>query len=423
MKFAAAILSLSSMALAQSASEANYDEAKIAPYTLPALLIDAVGKAVTTGEAWTGHRRAEVLGLYQDHVFGRRPVLEGKPKFVLLAEKADALNGLATRRLVQITLPKYPAWKGIQLMLYIPKARKAAAPVFVGLSFNGNHAVTPELDVPLADRWMPSTKKGNTANRATQEARGTESSRWALGMILRSGYAVATAYYGDIEPDHAEGWKDGLRAAVHPDGVNAVWKDNEWGAISAWAYGLSLMLDYCETDADIDAKRAAVIGHSRIGKTSLWAGATDERFGVVISNNSGEGGAAITRRYFGETTKRITSSFPHWFCGRYATYGDRANELPVDQHMLIALAAPRGIYIASAVEDRWADPHGEFLSAVGAAEVYELLGKKGLGTRDWPAVDRPIGNDIAYHIRTGVHDVVDYDWEQYLKFADRIFVR
>ncbi|MDZ4289033.1 MAG: acetylxylan esterase [Prosthecobacter sp.] len=402
---------------------ANYDEAKIVPYTLPELLVSQEGKPVTTAEAWTNLRRAEVLKLFEDHVYGRTPANWGKVSFKTLEVKKDALGGKATRKLVHISLPDYQTWAGMEVMLYIPNGLSKPAPCFAGLSFGGNHAVSTEPDLPLSTRWMrPNKEKSIVDNKATEASRGNESSRWALEMIVGQGFAVATAYYGDIEPDHAEGWKDGLRAALSKDGDKTEWKDGEWGAIGAWAWGLSRILDYLETDSDIDAKHCAVIGHSRLGKTSLWAGAQDQRFAFVISNNSGEGGAATMRRDFGETTTVITKAFPHWFTKTYTQYAGNAAACPVDQHMLIALAAPRPIYIASAAEDQWADPKGEFLSGLNAESVYALFGKKGYGgVKEHPAIDKPIGDTIGYHIRTGKHDVTDFDWEQYLKFAKRHF--
>jgi hypothetical protein len=264
-----------------------------------------------------------------------------------------------------------------------------------------------------------SKEKNIVDHKATEATRGTESSRWPLEMILKAGFAVATAYYGDIEPDHADGWKDSLRAIVSKDGANTAWKDGEWGAIGAWAWGLSRIADYLQTNAQIDRKHLAVIGHSRLGKTSLWAGAQDERFGVVISNNSGEGGAALMRRDFGETTAVITKAFPHWFTLKYSSYANSAAACPVDAHMLIALAAPRPIYIASASEDLWADPKGEFLSGKFASPVYALFGKTGVVVDEQPAIDHPAGDFIGYHIRTGKHDVTDFDWTQYIAFAKR----
>ena len=391
----------------------NYDEAKVGKDPLPDLKL-------TTVEDWTQKRRGEILRLFEDHVYGKTPGDIGAPKFEVTATKTDALGGLATRKFIHISLPNRPAWPGMDMMLYLPKGTKAA-PCFVGLSFTGNQAVSPESDVPISTRWMrPGKTKGTVVDsRATEASRGTSSSRWPLEMILKSGCPVATCYYGDIEPDHADGWKEGLRAAVSKDGANTVWKDGEWGAIGAWAWGISRMADYLQSDAQIDGEHLAVIGHSRLGKTSLWAGMQDARFGVVISNNSGEGGAALMRRDYGETTAIITKAFPHWFTPKYASYSGKAAACPVDKHMLIALAAPRAVYIASAAEDYWADQKGEFLSGKYAGPVWALFGKQGVVVNEQPGVDQPVGDCIGYHVRTGEHNVTDYDWTQYLSFAKR----
>lgn len=405
---------------------ANYDEAKISPYTLPALLTCKDGSAVKTADDWTQKRRPEVLSLFQQHVFGHTPApgVWGKVKFEVTGVKKDALGGTATRKFVHISLPEHPAWPGMDVMIYIPNGLSSPPPCFVGPSFGGNHAVSTEPDVPLSTRWMrPSKEKHIVDNRATEASRGNESSRWPLELIMQQGFAVATYYYGDVEPDHADGWKEGLRAALSPAGAATEWKEGEWGAIGAWAWGLSRIADYLETDKDVDAKHLAVIGHSRLGKTSLWAGAQDSRFGIVISNNSGEGGAALMRRNFGETTAVITRAFPHWFTKTYTSYANNEAACPIDKHMLIALQAPRAAYIASAVEDQWADPKGEFLSGLNAEPVYALFGKKGYGVQEQPAIDHPVGDSIAYHVRTGKHDVVRYDWEQYLRFAKTHFQR
>lgn len=412
------LLLLSLLAVSHSLAQTprpgvNYDETKVGSDPLPDLKL-------TTAEDWTAKRRPEILKLFEDHVYGKTPVGIGTPKFEVTAVKKDALGGLATRKFIHISLPDRPAWQGMDVMLYLPNGVQAA-PCFVGLSFVGNQAVSPEPDVPISTRWMrPSKVKGAVIDgRATEASRGNSSSRWPLEMILKRGFAVATCYYGDIEPDHADGWKDSLRAAVSPDGAGTVWKDGEWGAIGAWAWGLSRMADYLQTDPQIDGRHLAVIGHSRLGKTSLWAGAQDERFGFVISNNSGEGGAALMRRDYGETTAIITKAFPHWFTRTYAGYSGNAAACPVDAHMLIALAAPRPIYIASAAEDYWADQKGEFLSGKHASPVYALFGKKGITADEPPAIDRPVGDFIGYHNRTGEHNVTDFDWTQYLNFAAR----
>ncbi len=417
MRTAIFFFGVTALGLAQE-RRVNYDESKVGDHPLPEVLRAGDGTLVTNKEQWVKSRRGEVMELFRSHVYGRTPQTPATAAEVL-AIKADALGGLATRTLVRIHIPSVPKWEGIQMMVYAPNGVAAPVPVFVGLSFQGNHAVSTEPDVPLSTRWMrPSKDRGVVDNRATEEARGKESSRWPLEMILKRGYAVATAYYGDIEPDHAEGWKSGLRAALSADGAETKWKEDDWGAIGAWAWGLSRMLDACKEVKSVDAARAAVIGHSRLGKTSLWAGAQDERFGIVISNNSGEGGAALARRDFGETTKIITTAFPHWFCGRYATYADNVPALPVDQHMLIALVAPRMVCIGSAEKDEWADPKGEYLSGYHAGPVYQLFGLKGLEANDPPGLNTPVGDAVRYHYRTGIHDVTDYDWERYLDAAD-----
>jgi hypothetical protein len=283
----------------------------------------------------------------------------------------------------------------------------------------GNHSVSTEPDIALSTRWLPNRPDGKVVNnRATEAARGVQLSRWPLELIISKGYAVATAYYGDLEPDHPEGWKTGIRSVLGPPTDQ---KSDNWQAIGVWAWGMSRMLDYLETDGSVDAKRAIALGHSRQGKAALWAGAQDARFAAVISNESGEGGAALARRVFGETIERINTSFPYWFCPQYRTYNNRPEALPIDQHELLALIAPRPLYVASAQGDQWADPKGEFLSARQTDPVYKLYGKKGIGTDTWPPIHTPVGETVRYHIRAGEHDVKRYDWEQFLDFADRQF--
>jgi len=423
---------------------ANYDESKVPEYVLPDPLVSPDGKKVTAAE-WKSARRAEVLKLFQTHVYGRSPARPREMSFEITSVEKNALGGKATRKEVSVFFTGQRTGPQMSILIYQPNSAPNPVPAFLGLNFNGNHAVHTDPGIALSTRWMRSSKEGGIANnRATEASRGSEASRWAVEKILAHGYALATIYYGDIEPDHAEGWKTGVRAVFRPEGRLEGERDgvkgksvggsqkpahggpespdsDEWGAIGAWAWGLSRALDYLETDKDIDAKRVAVMGHSRLGKTSLWAGAQDERFAIVISNDSGEGGAALARRRFGETTERINTSFPHWFCRNFKKYNGREDDLPVDQHMLIALMAPRPVYVASAQEDLWADPRGEFLSAKGAEPVYRLLGKEGLGVDEMPGMNQPVGKTIGYHIRTGKHDVTDYDWEQYLNFADGCF--
>jgi (4-O-methyl)-D-glucuronate---lignin esterase len=403
-------------ALAQEAG-ANEDESKVPAYTLPDPLRLLEGGAVTNAADWRERRRPEILRLFEEHVYGRSPAPPKAMRFVVLESDAAAFSGRATRRQVRVLLDGRDPGPALEILLYVPNAAPRPAPAFLALNFDGNHAINPDPGIRLSTSWV-GEGSGVVDHRATTATRGSDSSSWPVERILDRGYALATVSYGDIEPDHPQGWKSGVRSSFGP-GASGRLGPEDWGAIGAWAWGLSRALDYLETDRDVDARRVAVLGHSRLGKTALWAGARDERFAMVVSNDSGEGGAALSRRRFGETVAAITSRFPHWFAPRFAEYANHEDALPVDQHMLLALVAPRPLYVASATDDLWADPRGEFLSAKAAEPVYRLLGRDRVGIDAPPAPDRPVGGTIGYHRRSGPHGLTAYDWEQYLDFADR----
>ena len=425
--FSASALALLASALpGQSVPPPNYEEAKVPQYTLPDPLVLNDGQRVTDAATWREKRRPEVVRLFEQYVYGKAP---GKPDkeremaFVVSSVDRNALGGTAIRKEVTIFLSPPPKKVGqsIPLLIYLPKKPRGPSPVFLGLNFDGNHTIHSDPGItPSHVQKLGSQQPGMPMDEEVAKARGANSSRWPVEKILARGYGVATAWYGEIEPDMPDGLRLGVRQIYLKSGQSAP-ADDEWGAIAAWAWGLSRIMDYLETDRDVDARHVALIGHSRLGKTALWAGTCDERFALVISNDSGCGGASLARRQFGETPARITTSFPHWFCKNYRKYAFHVGDLPVDQHMLMALVAPRPLYVASAEEDRWADPHGEFLSAKGADPVYRLLGATGLPAADMPAVEHPVAGTISYHIRHGKHDVTDYDWQRYLDCADRNF--
>jgi hypothetical protein len=407
-------------ALMKQRPDTNYREDSVTQYTLPDPLAMCDGTRVADADTWRAKRRPEIVELFRTYVYGRSPI--GRPAdmtFKVFDLDRAALSGLATRKQVSVRFTGEKDGPMMDILIYLPNGGAKPAPIFVLLNFGGNHAICSDPAIKLSQGWMRPGGAGVADNRATEESRGRDSAGYPVEEILKRGYGLATIYYGDIDPDFHDGFKNG----VHPlfdkliDGKRA---PDAWGSICAWAWGLSRAMDYFESDDEIDEKRVAVLGHSRLGKTALWAGASDERFALVISNDSGCGGAALSRRCFGETVKRINTSFPHWFCDNFKKYNDEEGRLPVDQHLLIALMAPRPVYVASADEDLWADPRGEFLSCKNAGPVYELLGFKGLDVEEMPALDSPVQKGrIGYHIRTGGHGLTEYDWRQYMDFADK----
>ena len=373
-----------------------YDEERVPAYTLPDLLAGA-----RTAKDWEKKRRPELVKLFEEEMYGSVP---GKPEglhFRVRDNDVSALDGFATRRQVRIFFDAEESMYE-DLILYIPNNRKGPAPAFMGVNFFGNHTIDTDPGIFLPDSLRYRTD-------FTVNPRGSQQHRWPLRTILEKGYAVATFCCEDVVPD-ADGYP----------GIRSHYEGYTWGALAAWGWGLSRALDYLETDADVDAARVAVFGHSRMGKAAVWAGARDTRFAMVVSNASGCGGAALSRRRFGETVRRINTHFPYWFCENFHKYNDNEAMLPFDQHELLALIAPRPLYVESGSEDRWADPHGEFLGLAYAAPAYRLYGHEGFAPSEWPSVEQPVTKGRnGYHIRNGRHEILLYDWQQYLDFADR----
>ena len=410
-------------ALPQVFAAANRDESKVGTLPIPDVLVATNGKPISDSAAWRASRPA-LLEFFARDVYGRTPA--GRPvgmRWETTSVDRTALGGKATRKEITLRFTAQPDGPKLHVLIYQPNAGTAPYPAFLGLNYFGNQCVNADPGITLSTAWMrASTEFGITNHRATEKTRGVHAYRWEVEKIIARGYATISAYYGDLCPDHVGGITESI-GALFKTGTTEQRAPDAWGAIGIWAWGLSRTLDVLAADPEIDAKRVAVHGHSRLGKAALWAAAQDERFALVISNDSGAGGAALSKRDFGETVAMLNENFPHWFALNFRAYNARESALPVDQHQLLALSAPRPLYVASASEDLHADPLGEFLAARFAEPVYTLYGKKGLGVATQPPVDTPVGNTIGYHLRTGKHDINAYDWAQYLDFADRHFAR
>ena len=404
----------------QAQFEPNYDESKIPEYVLPDILNSNSNMSIKNVDQWEKIRRPEILELFKSEVYGKIPDQEVKVRFKIGDIKKNALDGLAERKQIKIVISGNDRELSADLLIYLPAKQADPVPLFLALNFDGNHTIYPDFGILISDSWVDNEPKVGIFNNISNElSRGYKSNRWPVPYILSRGYGLAVIHYGDLDPDYDDDFQNGIHPLFYKKGQSKPAAD-EWGSIGAWAYGLIQALNYFETDDSIDHTKVAVIGHSRLGKTSLWAGALDERFALVISNESGCGGAALSRRKIGETVGRINAVFPHWFNDNFNKYNENEDAMPVDQHMLIALMAPRPVYIASAKGDPWADPKGEFLSGAYAGSAYNIYGLQGLDVDNFPALNSPINKGhIGYHIRFGEHSLTYYDWEQFLNFADR----
>src|SRR5215831_4962474 len=388
----------------------NYDEARVGAYVLPDPLMFANGKKVRDANEWMKKRRPEIVRLFEENQFGRSPGRPADMSFDVFDKGTPALDGKAIRRQVTIYFSRNKTGPKMDLLIYLPANANKPVPVFLNLSFTANSSAVDDPGIKPGEIW------GRDKKRAPAPKGG------ALGRLdvlpfLAQGIAVATVYYGDIDPDFLGGIPDGVRALYLKSGQTEPAAD-EWGSIGAWAWGLSRAMDYLETDNNVDAKRVAIFGVSRLGKTVLWAGAHDPRFAVVIASCSGEGGAALSRRNYGETIKHLTAPtrYPYQFAANYQKYGDHVSEFPVDSHMLIALIAPRPLLLQTGDQDFWSDPKGEFLAAVAATPVYRLLGQGGIESDQIPAAGQLLGTRLGYFMHHGGHGTIPSDWEVFLKF-------
>jgi hypothetical protein len=366
--------------------DANYEESKVPKYELPSILGE-----VNNVADWENIRHQELIELFKKEVYGEADLSNLKVEFQQMFLKKDALNGKATMKEIECTLSNQGKTHTFSLLIFLPNSI-SYSPLFLGLNFYGNHTISEEKEISLSKSWIPNKDEFSIFNnRANEESRGVRAYRWPVEQIIENGFGLATIYCGDLDPDFDDGFKNG---------IHSILENGDMGTIGAWALGLSKAMDYFEKDDQIDHRNIAIFGHSRLGKAVLWASAQDPRFKITISNESGCGGAAISKRAFGETVKIINNSFPHWFGQKFKNYAGKEDELPLDQHQLLALIAPRALYVASAEEDRWSDPRGEYLSLFHANSVYELYGNMAIPFE---------------------HEVAPLDWKYFLEFAERHF--
>lgn len=381
----------------------------------PLVMLD--GTKVETSEQWFKQRRPELQKLFQHYMYGYLP--EPTPITITNGRiKDDLFGGKATKK--EFTLKFGP--KGtppIELLVVVPNKRTGPAPVFAALNFCGNHTALDDPSVTVTQSWMRDRCPGCEDSKATDAGRGGEAEKWNVEMIIDRGYAVAMYYYGDVDPDKSDNdFTDGVHPHFFKAGQTEPGK-HDWGAIASWAYGIHRVVDYCHVDADLDNDRIAVVGHSRLGKTTLLAAALDDRIALAIPHQAGCGGTAPSRSTVGESVERINTSFPHWFNDTFPEFNKQTERLPFDQHCLAALCAPRPVLFSNAQEDQWANPNGQFEMLKRASPVYELLGVEGLGSLEVPPDDKLLNSRLGYYIRPGSHSMTTRDWEVFLEFADK----
>lgn len=395
----------------------NYNEAKVGTYTLPDPLILNNGKPVRNAKTWYAKRRPEIVAIFETQQYGRAP---GKPdeSFDVFDTGTPALNGKAVRKQVTIYLNKEKTGPSIDLLIYLPAAAKKPVPMLLSINFGAVQRAVDDPGIKPETVWDPKT------NTRIMPPDGRNFGRIDAEALLDAGFGVATFYYGDVDPDYPEGFANGIRARYPKAGQTGRAAD-DWGSVAAWAWGMSRVQDYFETDKSVDARRVAIHGISRLGKTVMWAGAHDQRFAAVIASCSGEGGAALSHRNYGETIAHLTAPtrYPYQFAENYAKYAGFPDKAPMDANLLIALVAPRPLLLQTGNTDYWSDPKGEFLAEVAAGPVYKLLGKQDLGTDVWPSTKQPIFHDLSYYMHDGGHGMVASDWAIYIDFLKQNLVR
>lgn len=381
---------------------------------LPNPLIMFDGTKVATPQDWFGKRVPELKSLFQHYMYGYMPpVMPVRAKEIY--QNPQAFDGRATLRELALEIGEKDIHLTVHVLLAIPNQRSGKVPVFVGMNFGGNHTLVDDPKIRIPTVWMYANRPGVVKNRATEEGRGRDKNVWNLDLAVSRGYAVATFYNGEIQPDYPNA-TEGLLAQLFR---NRSPGPTDTATIAAWAWGIHRVVDYLVTSPELDTKRIAVVGHSRLGKTALLAGAFDDRLALIIPHQAGCGGTAPSRGKIGESVQAINDRFPHWFNGYFKQFSRAPEKLPFDQHCLIALCAPRPVLLTNAVEDTWANPAGQFEMLLATDPVYRFLGVEGVAVRQMPPLGKLIDSRLGYFIRPGKHSMTREDWEIFLTFADK----
>jgi hypothetical protein len=392
----------------------NYTEAKVGTYALPDPLRLTNGDLVSNAKTWFEKRRPEIVKLFEENQYGQMPGRPADLSFDVFDKGTPAFEGKAIRRQVTVYFSKDKSGPKMDLLLYLPANSPKPVPVMLNAGFSANNLAVSDPGVKVGWTFDPVKKQRIPATPGKFNFGGID-----VLPVIERGFGIATVNYADIDPDSPAGLPFGVRSLYLKPGQSEPAPD-EWGAISAWAWGLSRALDYLETDKGVDARRIALMGVSRLGKTVLWTAAHDTRFALVIASCSGEGGAALSRRNYGETIKHLVepTRYPYQFCANYAKYADHVDQFQVDAHMLLALIAPRPVLLQTGNTDRWSDPKGEFLAAVAATPVFKLLGKDGIDVVQMPAAGESILHTLGYFMHAGGHGMLPSDWEQFFQFIE-----
>lgn len=393
----------------------NYTEAKTGAYTLPDPLTLANGGKVSDAATWYSKRRPEILQMIEENEYGKVPGRPEHMSFDVFDKGTPAFEGKALRKQVTIYFTADKSKDYLDLLLYVPADAKGPVPVLLNMGWSGNNLAVDDPGVKVGRMWNPKTETRVPAEGGRRFGRPLD-----VPAFMQHGLAVAIFNYSDVDPDSLDGFSQGIRAAYLKPGETQP-APEEWGAIAAWGWGISRVIDYFETDPQIDAKRIAITGASRLGKTVLWEAARDQRVACVIASVSGEGGAALSRRNYGETVAHLTAPtrYPYQFARNYAKWANRANEAPFDSHFIISLVAPRPILLQTGSTDKWSDPYGEFLAAKAATPVFHLLGKQGIEEYSMPPAGKPMLNTLGYLMHEGPHGVMPADWPVFFEFLEK----